>query len=243
MKTNLLHYLSSVYFVNQPLHVSGVFVTHHQYVYCIYTQQLLCFVLFSWLLANIQSTEKHNTYHYLYTYIYSIPLDDGQQIYLKHVEVDWRNKLRINNASSWFSLHGQIFSHHSFFIFPSPLSFASTFSTLTSAFPSSFLFFFLFFFHAQFFYCYLLHLYIFTLLVFPSLLSFSTFLSQKWILKNCNIRQFTAMFLQDYIQIFVIVVLSYTRKQTLWPDLTWPDLFCSEVSFWVWCKAFVNYIL
>ena len=38
MKTDLmLHYLSSVYFVSQPLHVSGIFVAHHQEVYCIYT--------------------------------------------------------------------------------------------------------------------------------------------------------------------------------------------------------------
>jgi hypothetical protein len=37
MKTNLMHYLSSVYFVSQPLHVSGIFVAHHQDVYCIYT--------------------------------------------------------------------------------------------------------------------------------------------------------------------------------------------------------------
>jgi len=37
MKTNLMHYLSSVYFVNQPLYVSGIFVAHHQEVCCIYT--------------------------------------------------------------------------------------------------------------------------------------------------------------------------------------------------------------
>jgi hypothetical protein len=37
MKTNLMHYLSSVYFVSQPLRVSGIFVTHHQEVYCVYT--------------------------------------------------------------------------------------------------------------------------------------------------------------------------------------------------------------
>jgi hypothetical protein len=37
MKTNLMHYLSSVYFVSQPLHVSGIFVTHHQEVYFICT--------------------------------------------------------------------------------------------------------------------------------------------------------------------------------------------------------------
>jgi len=46
----------------------------------------------------------YNTYH---LYIYSIPPDDGLQICPKHVEVDWRNKLWINRASSWFSLHGQ----------------------------------------------------------------------------------------------------------------------------------------
>ena len=32
-----MHYLSSVYFFNQPLHVSGIFVAHHQDVYYIYT--------------------------------------------------------------------------------------------------------------------------------------------------------------------------------------------------------------
>jgi len=37
MKINLIRYLSAVYFVSQPLHVSGIFVAHHQEVYCIYT--------------------------------------------------------------------------------------------------------------------------------------------------------------------------------------------------------------
>ena len=31
-----MHCLSSVYFVNQPLHVSGIFVAYHLEVYCIY---------------------------------------------------------------------------------------------------------------------------------------------------------------------------------------------------------------
>jgi len=35
MKTNLMHYLASVYFVNQPLPVSGIFMAHHQEIYCI----------------------------------------------------------------------------------------------------------------------------------------------------------------------------------------------------------------
>ena len=43
-----MHYLSSIYLVNQPLHVSGIFVAHHQEVYCIYTN-LVGVVLFSWL--------------------------------------------------------------------------------------------------------------------------------------------------------------------------------------------------
>jgi len=37
MKTNLTHYLSSVYLVNQLPRVSGIFVAQHQEVYCIYT--------------------------------------------------------------------------------------------------------------------------------------------------------------------------------------------------------------
>jgi len=80
IKTNLMHYISSVYFFSQPLHVSGIFVAHHQEVYCIYTTIVLL-------------------------YIDSIPPDDGLQIWPKHVEVDCRNKLRIYSASSWFLLH------------------------------------------------------------------------------------------------------------------------------------------
>ena len=35
MKTNSMHNLFPVYFVSQPLHVSGIFVAHHQEVYCL----------------------------------------------------------------------------------------------------------------------------------------------------------------------------------------------------------------
>jgi hypothetical protein len=60
-------------------------------------------------LANRRSTKKHNTYQLLY--IYSIPPDDGLQICPKHVEVEWRNNLRINSSSSWFLLHRCIEIH------------------------------------------------------------------------------------------------------------------------------------
>jgi len=109
MKAHLMHHLSSVYFVNQLLHVSGIFVAHHQEVYYIY-KTLARVVLFSWLsvgrLSNGQSTERNNKYQLLY--IYSIPPDDGLRIFPKYVEVEWGNKLRINGASGWFLLHGCI---------------------------------------------------------------------------------------------------------------------------------------
>ena len=53
-----MHSLSYVYFVNQPLHVSGIFVAHHQ---------------------------EYSTYQLLY--IYGVPPDDGLQLCPKHVEV------------------------------------------------------------------------------------------------------------------------------------------------------------
>jgi hypothetical protein len=37
-----------------------------------------------------------------------IPPENGLKIYTKPVEVDWRNKLRINSASSWFLLHRSV---------------------------------------------------------------------------------------------------------------------------------------
>jgi hypothetical protein len=38
-----MHCLSSIYFVSQPVHVSGIFVAHHQEVYCIYTTIGRCY--------------------------------------------------------------------------------------------------------------------------------------------------------------------------------------------------------
>ena len=87
--------------------------------YTVYIQQLVRVVLYSWLSvgrveiqpypANRQSTEKQNTYQLLY--MYSMLPDDELQICPKHVEVDWRNKQRINSAASWFLLQGYIEMH------------------------------------------------------------------------------------------------------------------------------------
>ena len=73
-----------------------VYIYIYIYIY-IYMQQLVRVVL------------KHNTYQLLY--MYSIPPDDWLRICLKHAEVRLRNKLRINNASSWFLLHRCIELH------------------------------------------------------------------------------------------------------------------------------------
>ena len=68
MKTNLMRYLSSVYFVNQPLHVSGIFVAHHQEVYCIYTT-------------------IDNKYQLLYMYIYIYIYTDQPRVLVVRVSV------------------------------------------------------------------------------------------------------------------------------------------------------------
>jgi hypothetical protein len=54
MKTNLMHYLSLIYFVTKPLQVSGMFLAHHQVLlFTVYVQQLGRVVrLGDWLLAG-----------------------------------------------------------------------------------------------------------------------------------------------------------------------------------------------
>jgi hypothetical protein len=36
-----MYYLSVIYFVTHPLHVSGVFIAHHQEVFTVYVQKLV----------------------------------------------------------------------------------------------------------------------------------------------------------------------------------------------------------
>jgi hypothetical protein len=73
IKTNLMYYLLSAYFTNQPLHVSGIFVAHYQEVYYIYIQQLVRVMLFSWLSlgrrptdSQLKSTTRTNCCIYIY---------------------------------------------------------------------------------------------------------------------------------------------------------------------------------
>jgi hypothetical protein len=36
-----MHYLSLIYFINRPLHVSAMYIAHHQEVFTVYVQQLV----------------------------------------------------------------------------------------------------------------------------------------------------------------------------------------------------------
>jgi hypothetical protein len=63
METNLMHYLSLLYFVKQFLHVSGVFIAHHHEVFIVYVQRLVHDVcLGGWLLVS----SGWNMYQLLY---------------------------------------------------------------------------------------------------------------------------------------------------------------------------------
>jgi hypothetical protein len=74
-ETNLMHYLSSVYSVTIPLHVSGLLVAHHQEAtICIFESWDMLYVL-----VDCQPTWcEWNTL---------LPPDDGQLASPKHVDV------------------------------------------------------------------------------------------------------------------------------------------------------------
>jgi hypothetical protein len=43
-ETNLMHYLSLIYLIKNPLHISGMFTAHHQEVFTVCAQQLVRFI-------------------------------------------------------------------------------------------------------------------------------------------------------------------------------------------------------
>jgi hypothetical protein len=47
-----MQYISLIYFFKQPLHVSGVFIAHHQEVFTVYVQQLVRVIRLSLLAAG-----------------------------------------------------------------------------------------------------------------------------------------------------------------------------------------------
>ena len=77
MKTNLMHCLSSVYFVIQSLHVSSMFVAHHEEVYWTYTTIGTCCTFqltVCWAGWPTESQLKGTTSTNCCTYVYRVYL-------------------------------------------------------------------------------------------------------------------------------------------------------------------------
>jgi hypothetical protein len=54
-----MHPLSLIYFGRQPLHVSGVFIAHHQEVFTVYVEKLVRVIrLGDWQLVSGQSPKR-----------------------------------------------------------------------------------------------------------------------------------------------------------------------------------------
>jgi len=96
MKTNLMHYLSSVYFVSQPLYVSGIFEAHHQEVYCIYTIRTSCIYTVYLLKMGYNYNNNNNNNNYYYYYYYLLQLG----CYPVAVVI-----LHVNKTSNWLLLN------------------------------------------------------------------------------------------------------------------------------------------
>ena len=77
MKTNLIH------FVDQPLHVSGVFVAHHQEVYCILTPW--CRVLEK--LIGLQLVKKFPAFHGTRRFITALTC-------VRHLSLSWASPIQ-----------------------------------------------------------------------------------------------------------------------------------------------------
>jgi hypothetical protein len=83
-ETNMMHYLSSIYWVTTPLHFSGLLASHQQEVADP---------------AGSRLRRTSRTNYHIYTLL---PPDNGLLASPKHVEMYWLSKAKINSASGWF---------------------------------------------------------------------------------------------------------------------------------------------
>ena len=83
IKTNFMHHSSSVYLINQPLHVSGIFVAHHQEECCIYTTIGTCcaFQLIVCWPGQLKTHSASNWFlSHIYIYIYRVARSTERKI-------------------------------------------------------------------------------------------------------------------------------------------------------------------
>jgi hypothetical protein len=103
--------LLSIYFNNEPLHVSSRLTAHHQEVLlCIYSSWYMLCVYVDWQLVWIlQNASQHKCMTYNIRCIWRVvPPDDEQKACSKHVEINYWNKLKVNSVPCWFSLCGYV---------------------------------------------------------------------------------------------------------------------------------------
>jgi hypothetical protein len=87
MKINLMHYLSLIYFITQPLRVSGICCPSSGGIHFIYTAIGTCYTLGNW--PGQDGSPSYLTYNmYQLLYIYSEYLLMMGNICPKHVEVE-----------------------------------------------------------------------------------------------------------------------------------------------------------
>jgi hypothetical protein len=60
-ENQIMRYLSSIYLFNQPLHVSAMFIAHHQEEFSVYVQQFVRVMSLSWMAAGRVRMEQ---FHY-----------------------------------------------------------------------------------------------------------------------------------------------------------------------------------
>jgi hypothetical protein len=78
MKTNSMHYLSLIYFVNQPLLVLGIPTAHHQEVFTVFVQKLVPVIRLGRLASGQQPvTKMYNMYQLLYKYNEHLMMGSG----------------------------------------------------------------------------------------------------------------------------------------------------------------------
>jgi hypothetical protein len=83
-----MHYLSSLYWITTPLHVSGPFVAHHQEVVSVSVVNGICFTS-KYLSVGLDpgpATVDLEVKQVPFATLYIRPPDDGPQMGLKHVE-------------------------------------------------------------------------------------------------------------------------------------------------------------
>jgi hypothetical protein len=62
VKTNYMHYLSSIYFVSQPLHISGAFIANNWELFTVCVQQFVRVIRLS-SLAAARVRMEHMEFH------------------------------------------------------------------------------------------------------------------------------------------------------------------------------------